>query len=66
MERTVLQRGKQFIPRVLAVPVGSTVHFRNDDEVFHNVFSLTRPNDFDLGLYRSGEARDKTFRTPAR
>jgi plastocyanin len=64
VERTVLQRGKQFIPRVLAVPVGSTVHFRNDDEVFHNVFSLTRPNDFDLGLYRSGEARDKTFRTP--
>lgn len=64
VERTVLQRAKQFIPRVLAVPVGSTVHFRNDDEVFHNVFSLTRPNDFDLGLYRSGEARDKTFRTP--
>jgi plastocyanin len=64
VERTVFQRGKQFIPRILAVPVGSTVHFRNDDEVFHNVFSLTRPNDFDLGLYRSGESRDKTFRTP--
>ncbi|RPH72305.1 MAG: hypothetical protein EHM78_03655 [Myxococcaceae bacterium] len=64
IERTVVQRGKQFIPRVLAVPVGATVHFRNDDEVFHNVFSLSRPNDFDLGLYRSGEARDRTFRTP--
>jgi plastocyanin len=64
IERTVVQRGKQFIPRVLAVPVGATVHFRNDDEVFHNVFSLSRPNDFDLGLYRSGDARDRTFRTP--
>ena len=64
IERTVIQRGKQFIPRVLAVPIGTTVHFRNDDEVFHNVFSLSRPNEFDLGLYRSGDARDKTFRTP--
>ena len=64
VERTVVQRGKQFIPRVLAVPVGATVHFRNDDQVFHNVFSLSRPNEFDLGLYESGDARDKTFRTP--
>jgi plastocyanin len=64
VERTVIQRGKQFIPRVLAVAVGTTVHFRNDDEVFHNVFSLSRPNDFDLGLYRSGDSRDRTFRTP--
>ncbi|HZJ54568.1 MAG TPA: hypothetical protein VFD38_10560 [Myxococcaceae bacterium] len=64
IERTVVQRGKQFIPRVLAVPVGATVHFRNDDEFFHNVFSLSRPNDFDLGLYRSGDSRDRTFRTP--
>ena len=64
MERTLIQRGKQFLPRVLAVPVGATVHFKNDDDVFHNVFSLSRPNEFDLGLYKSGEARDRTFQTP--
>lgn len=62
--RTIAQRGKQFTPRILAVPVGTTVHFRNDDEVFHNVFSLSRPNDFDLGLYKSGISREQTFRTP--
>src|ERR671933_1697457 len=37
------QNGKTFIPHVLAVPVGSTVSFPNEDPIFHNVFSLTRP-----------------------
>jgi len=62
--KTVIQKSKTFIPRVLAVPVGSTVSFQNDDEVFHNVFSLSRPNEFDLGLYRKGLSRDKTFKSP--
>ncbi len=62
--RAVLQRGKQFVPRVLTVPVGSTVQFRNEDEIYHNVFSLTRSAEFDLGLYEKGLARDRTFPTP--
>lgn len=62
--RTVVQKNKTFLPRVLAVPVGSTVDFRNDDEIFHNVFSLSRPNDFDLGLYKSGASQPKTFESP--
>lgn len=60
---TVLQRGKRFRPRVIAVPVGSTVAFKNEDEIFHNVFSLTRGSDFDLGLYGKDLARDRRFDT---
>lgn len=60
----VLQKNKRFVPHVLAVPVGATVEFRNEDDLFHNVFSLSKPNDFDLGLYKSGVAREQVFNTP--
>jgi hypothetical protein len=55
------QKGKTFQPRALAVPTGSTVAFPNDDLIFHNVFALTGPQPFDLGLYRAGESRSRTF-----
>jgi len=58
---TLLQKNKTFQPRVLAVPVGSTVDFPNNDGLFHNVFSISTPQPFDLGLYRSGESRSRTF-----
>ncbi len=56
------QRNKTFIPRVLAVPVGTKVDFRNEDDLFHNVFSLSSPNDFDTGLYKQGGSHSQTFR----
>ncbi len=62
--KVVAQKGKAFVPRVLAVPVGTSVEFRNDDEISHNVFSLSRPNDFDLGLYKGGLAKDQPFDAP--
>ena len=62
---TLSQRNKIFSPRVLPVPAGSTVRFPNDDLIFHNVFSLSRPNPFDLGLYRAGSSQNRTFGAPA-
>lgn len=62
--RAVIQKDKRFIPRVLAVPLNATVEFRNDDDIFHNVFSLSKPNEFDLGLYKSGASKDQLFKTP--
>lgn len=59
------QKNKSFLPHVLAVPTGSTVSFPNDDPIFHNVFSLSRPNPFDLGLYRAGDSKDRTFTSAA-
>jgi plastocyanin len=49
------QRGKQFVPQVVAVQRGTKVSFPNYDTVFHNVFSPTPPHPFDLGSYRAGE-----------
>jgi plastocyanin len=58
------QKNKTFQPRVLAVPIGSTVDFPNNDGLYHNVFSLSAPQPFDLGLYRAGESRSRTFTAP--
>jgi plastocyanin len=58
------QKNKSFAPHVLAIPVGSTVTFPNDDAFFHNVFSLSRPAPFDLGLYREGTSKNITFTAP--
>lgn len=59
--RVMEQRDRQFAPRLLAVPVGSTVAFPNFDPVYHNVFSLSPARAFDLGIYKNGEAREVTF-----
>ena len=59
------QQDKAFVPGLLAVPVGSTVDFPNRDPIFHNVFSLASPAPFDLGLYRLGASRPRTFSAPA-
>jgi plastocyanin len=55
---------REFRPRVVAVSVGSTVSFPNSDPFNHNVFSLSEPNDFDLGLYGRGERQSRRFRHP--
>ena len=57
-------RGKRFLPRVTAVPRGSTVGFPNRDPIFHNVFSVSPGNRFDLGRYREGESRSTRFDQP--
>jgi plastocyanin len=59
------QQEKTFIPHILAIPVGSSVTFPNDDPIFHNVFSMTRPGPFDLGLYRAGNSKTRVFTKPA-
>ena len=40
--------------------------FRNDDAIFHNVFSLSKPNDFDTGLYKQGGDLQQTFKRAGR
>jgi plastocyanin len=57
----VEQRGREFLPNLVAVSVGSTISFPNFDNVFHNVFSTSQLGAFDLGLYKAGEAREYTF-----
>jgi plastocyanin len=57
-------RNKQFSPRALAVPVGAAVNFPNYDPIYHNLFSVSSPNQFDLGLYKGGQSKKKSFDAP--
>jgi plastocyanin len=61
---SVRQHNARFEPEFLVVVEGQTVEMPNDDTIFHNVFSFSRPNDFDLGLYPAGSSRQVVFRHP--
>jgi plastocyanin len=60
----IRQRDETFTPRVVAVPVGSTVGFPNDDPLFHNVSSLSRVKEFNLGRYPRGQTKEVRFDRP--
>lgn len=57
----MVTRRKELVPRLLVVPRGSRVRFPNQDPILHNVFSVSSPNQFDLGLYRRGPGKEKRF-----
>jgi plastocyanin len=61
-KHVIRQRNIQFEPRVSVVVKGTTVAFPNEDKIFHNVFSTSRPARFDLGLYRSGASKSVDFK----
>ena len=61
---TITMKGKGFAPRVAVVPVGGTVEFPNQDPVFHNVFSVSGENRFDLDLYKRPRSGAWAFRHP--
>ena len=65
VHRKLIQKNKTFSPPFMAIPVGSTVDFPNEDPIFHNIFSLSRPEPFDLGLYRAGASKTRIFSQPA-
>jgi hypothetical protein len=52
------------VPHVLAITVGTTVDFPNNDQTFHNVFSLSKTRPFDLGRYASGQSKSVRFDQP--
>ncbi len=56
------QKNKRFTPPVLVVQKGDEVEFPNGDKLFHNVFSVSRPARFDLGLYKSGQSKTVKFK----
>jgi plastocyanin len=56
------QKGKRFIPHILAIEVGTTVDFPNLDPIFHNAFSNYDGQIFDVGLYPPGTSRAVPFR----
>lgn len=55
------QKNVAIVPRVLPVLQGTTVDFPNEDEIFHNIFSLSSTKSFDLGRYSKGNSKAVTF-----
>jgi plastocyanin len=60
---TMDQLKKVFVPFVLPVVKGSTVDFRNGDNLSHNVFGVGA-DEFNLGAFSMGGVRQHTFNKP--
>lgn len=58
------QRHETFVPHLLAITVGTTVDFPNNDRTYHNVFSLSKARRFDLGRYAAGRSKAVRFDRP--
>jgi plastocyanin len=53
-EAIITQRQQTFIPHVLPVTKGTTVYLLNEDEFFHNIYSLTPGSRFNIGRKSPG------------
>jgi plastocyanin len=53
-----------FVPHVLPIVAGTTVDFPNNDQTYHNVFSLSKTKTFDLGRYAVGRSKSVRFDRP--
>lgn len=58
------QKDETFVPHVLAVVADTTVEFPNEDDFYHNVFSVVSGDRFDLGRYPKGKSARQTFDKP--
>jgi plastocyanin len=58
---TTTQKDANFEPHVLPVAVGTTVRWPNEDDIFHNVFSMSEAKQFDLGYYKKERVPEIVF-----
>lgn len=61
---TIAQKGRRFVPDLMAITAGETIVFPNGDPFLHNVFSQSPARKFDLGSYKLGDRKDKQFPDP--
>jgi plastocyanin len=55
---------RDFMPEAMAVPLGSTITFINQDDVPHNVYSDTKSEVFNVGSQNPGDRTAEVFREP--
>ncbi len=55
------QIGKQFVPHVLPVAVGTAVSFPNHDQIHHHVYSFSSAKTFEIPLYKGEQAAPVVF-----
>ncbi len=61
---TMAQKSIRFAPYILAIPVGATVDFPNQDRVNHHVYSFSAIQPFQFPLYGPGKKRSLRFDHP--
>ena len=57
----IVQKNMQFYPEILPIVVGQKIRFPNKDDIYHNVFSISPVNCFDLGQYKGDEPSKTVF-----
>jgi plastocyanin len=62
--QTIHQQGRMFSSDSIAIKKGETLTFLNDDNVPHNIASISKGNEFNLGSQRPGASTDVTFTEP--
>ena len=60
----VSQKFAQFVPDFVIITAGETLEFPNNDKILHNVFSYSKLNAFDLGLYPKGTSKSVKLEHP--
>jgi plastocyanin len=63
-DAVVDQVDKEFVPRVMAIFVGTSVTFPNHDDVRHHVYSFSAAKRFELPLYSGVPAKPVVFDRP--
>ena len=57
----VAQQGAVFTPHILPVLAGTTVEWPNNDDIYHNVFSISDAKSFDLDLYKGNPPQKRVL-----
>jgi plastocyanin len=60
VNQEMAQHNVAFDPHVLTIPVGTRVNWPNYDEIYHNVFSMSDSDEFNLGL-RTNKDQVQTY-----
>ncbi len=60
-EVVVTQKGRKFSEKKIALSVGSSIKFVNDDDVTHNIHSTTKGHAFDVGAQKPGKSVVQKF-----
>lgn len=61
-EHIIGQKGKTFSETEVAIKVGETLVYMNDDNIAHNIMSTSPGNDFNFGTQDPGASIPVTFK----
>jgi plastocyanin len=60
--QVIHQQGRAFSAESISVKKGEALTFLNDDSVPHNIMSVSKGNEFNLGSQTPGTSVDVTFK----